>query len=167
MGFFIMQAHSTRIPRHNSVCELKITQTKHETHYALYKNSISVARAVITRIEDSADIEWFLYEFADLDEWRNVAVPLFDDGGGAVIESMEVKKAYLKQGIGAQLLHEIIQNEKNIVVWAAPYRGDITQEKLVSFYSANGFRMIQECGDENIMFFSSKTGQSGRVLDGK
>lgn len=163
-----MQTHSVRIPRPDSECELKIIRIGDEIHYTLYKNCISVARAVITRIEDSADIEWFLYEFADLDEWRNVAVPLFDDGGGAVIESMEVKKAYLKQGIGAQLLHEIIQNEKNIVVWAAPYRGNITKEKLISFYSDNGFKIIQECDDENIMFYSSKTAELvERILDGK
>jgi GNAT superfamily N-acetyltransferase len=144
-------------PRNDSDCELQITQAGYDIHYTLYKNCISVARAVITRIEDSADLECFLYEFADLDTWKNVAAPLFDDGGGAVIESMEVKEAYLKQGIGTQLLHKIIQNEKNIVVWAAPYRGNITKEKLIAFYGARGFKMIQECDDENIMFYSSKT----------
>lgn len=155
-------------PRCNSECELRITQTEGETLYTLYKNNTSVARAVITRIEDSADIECYLYEFADLEKWRNTAIPLFDDGGGAIIESMEVKQAYLKQGLGTQLLHKIIENERNIVVWAAPYRGNITQEKLISFYSNNGFKMIQECDDENIMFYSSKTGELvERNLDGK
>lgn len=150
-------------PRRNSEYELEITLVGDEIHYVLYENCISVARAVITRIKDSADIECYLYEFADLEKWRNTAIPLFDDGGGAIIESMEVKQAYLKQGVGTQLLHKIIQNEKNIVVWAAPYRGNITQEKLISFYSDNGFKMIQECGDENIMFYSSKT---GKLVDG-
>ncbi|MBU0580361.1 MAG: GNAT family N-acetyltransferase [Candidatus Margulisbacteria bacterium] len=135
--------------------KIEIVEEEYEKLYFLLGRGKDVlATATITPVSSKDCLPDYLYEFVDIERWKEVAEPTINNEKIAIIEKIAVKDGYQKNGLGTVLMNKIIEEEENVVVWAKSPHGTIPHRKLVSFYVDLGFKVIQEDGEENIMLYS-------------